>query len=313
MRWRETAVAKSCKARGYRIMKAQKRFNLLEGFDFNLLNDEEFGEDSVREEIILPILKGLGYSHSKPNKIIRSKKLLHPFVSIGSKRKKIYLIPDYLMEVSGKYAWVLDAKAPNQSILHTKHVEQAYSYAVHSEVRTPYFSLCNGREFVLYHISKVDPVIRFDMRLLSNFWDELLKFLAPVNVFDYDLSLKKDFGLHLKRLGFSEFNNLIFPDVPITFIARVDNDLYTFGSGLDFNQDSYVASFDFDSSVMKQLRGKIPSKAFDILTAPFENESVQVMFPDAVYKITVSCQVGKMLAENKEEIFLPLWINKILD
>ena len=145
-------------------MKVEKRFNILDGF--NLLNDEEFREDSVREEIVLPILKGMGYNHSKPNKIRRSKKLQHPFVSIGSARKNIYLVPDYLMEVEDRYAWILEAKAPNQEILATKHVEQAYSYAVNSEIRVPYFSLCNGREFVLYHISKQDPVVHFDLRLI---------------------------------------------------------------------------------------------------------------------------------------------------
>ena len=121
-------------------MKAEKRFNVLGDFDSGLLDCDGFGEDSVREEIILPMLRGLGYSHSKPNKIIRSKKLLHPFVSIGSARKNIYLVPDYLLEVNDRYAWILEAKAPKEEILKTKHVEQAYSYAMHSEIRVPYFS-----------------------------------------------------------------------------------------------------------------------------------------------------------------------------
>ena len=88
-------------------MKPEKRFNILDGFDYNLLNDTDFGEDSVREEIILPILKGLGYSANKPYRIIRSKKLLHPYVSIGSLRKKIYLIPDYLFEINNTIDTIL--------------------------------------------------------------------------------------------------------------------------------------------------------------------------------------------------------------
>ena len=50
-------------------------------FNFALLNSSEFKEDSVREEIISPLLKQLGYSASGPNQIIRSRNLLHPFVS----------------------------------------------------------------------------------------------------------------------------------------------------------------------------------------------------------------------------------------
>ena len=70
-------------------------------FDFALLNSPEFKEDSVREAVIMPILSALGYSESKPNQIIRSKELLHPFITIGFKRRPIHLIPDYLLSVNG--------------------------------------------------------------------------------------------------------------------------------------------------------------------------------------------------------------------
>jgi len=48
----------------------------LEDFDFALLNSQDFKEDSVREEIIHPLLKALGYAASGPNRIIRSKGLV---------------------------------------------------------------------------------------------------------------------------------------------------------------------------------------------------------------------------------------------
>jgi len=37
-------------------MRSEKRLNILRGFDFNILDDPEFQEDSVREEIIVPII-----------------------------------------------------------------------------------------------------------------------------------------------------------------------------------------------------------------------------------------------------------------
>jgi hypothetical protein len=294
-------------------VRPETRYNVLSGFDFSLLEDPDFQEDSVREEIIVPILRGLGYGPEKPYKIIRSKKLLHPFVSIGSATKKIYLVPDYLLEVNSRLAWMLEAKAPTEHILNTKHVEQAYSYAIHSEIRVPYFALCNGRELVLYHVSKARPIVHFDMLALPNYWDNLAQLLGPNNVLDYDFSLKKDFGLHLKRLGFSEFSSLIFPDVPIAFIGKLGNDQYTFGSGLNFNDgDSYVVTFDFNSEVMKQLYGKIPDRAFQALSEPLADAIKQVTFADTIYRVTVDCRVGDKLAENEDEIFLPLWINRIV-
>jgi len=53
-------------------------------FDYSILDDPEFKEDSVREELIVPLIKELGYSASGENKVIRSRQLKHPFISIGS-------------------------------------------------------------------------------------------------------------------------------------------------------------------------------------------------------------------------------------
>ena len=85
--------------------------NLYQDFDFSLLNDPEFKEDSVREELILPFLKMLNYKPFGKNRIIRSKTLTHPYVKTGASRRNVTSIPDYLFEVNGEYSWVLDAKA----------------------------------------------------------------------------------------------------------------------------------------------------------------------------------------------------------
>ena len=295
-------------------MNAEPVINVLSKFDFSTLDDPEFKEDSVREEIIVPILNGLGYSASKPNKIIRSRPLIHPFVSIGSETKKLSIIPDYLMEVNGTLAWVLEAKGPNEPILNSKHVEQAYSYAIHSEIRVPYFALCNGREFVLYHVSKTKPVLHFDIRLLGCCWENLNKILHPDKVSFCDLSLSKDFGLHLKRLGFHEFKHLIFPGVPIAFVGHITDGKYTFGSTVTTEGgEKYVVSYDFDRQVLLQLKGKIPNKAFEMLIKPLDGKILQINFPDMIYKVTVDCTVEDKLEENEDEIFLPLKINRILE
>lgn len=159
-------------------MEFTRQTSVLDGFDHSSLDDPEFKEDSVREEIIAPLLKGLGYGASSPHKIIRSRRLVHPFVSIGSATKRISIVPDYLLEANGKLAWTLEAKAPNEKILNTKHAEQAYSYAIHSEIRVQYFALCNGRQFVLYHVSAASPILDFDLRLLANYWENLVKLVG---------------------------------------------------------------------------------------------------------------------------------------
>lgn len=289
--------------------------NILKNFDFDLLDDPEFKEDSVREEIIVPIIKGLGYTATKPNQIIRSRSLVHPYVSIGSIQKKINIVPDYLFEVNETPTWILDAKAPTEQITKSKHVEQAYSYAIHSEVRVNFFALCNGKEFVLYHISDIKPIVHFELKGLAFYWENIKKILSPENVLsDNNLKLKKDLGLHLKRLGFYDFKSIIFPDVPITFIAQLDSDMFTFSvSGAKINDVTYVASFDFDVNALNQMKGKIPKEAIEKLLIKDDNGRKVMKFRDAAYIVNVDCRIGEKLEENDNEIFQPLIINQILD
>ncbi|MDI4649579.1 type I restriction enzyme HsdR N-terminal domain-containing protein [Cohnella hashimotonis] len=202
-------------------MKKKELFNPLKDFNYNALKDSEFREDSVREEIIYPIIKSLGYSSYGNSKIIRSRKLLHPFVSIGSQQKQINIIPDYVMEVDGRPCWIMEAKAPDKNILNSKYIEQAYSYAMHSEIKALYYALCNGNEFVLFHVSEYKPLLHFDIKLLPSYWEELMNYLSPQCVIlNNKQKLFKDFGLHIKRLGFETFNKLFFLEVPIPFIAK---------------------------------------------------------------------------------------------
>lgn len=142
-----------------------------------LSHNSDFKEDSVREVIILPILKELGY---KQLNIIRSKTLQHPYLTYGSKRKPVKLIPDYSLKVEENFAWVLDAKAPNEKIVSDDNVEQVFSYASHPEIRSVYFALCNGNEFALYRTQSTgNPVLLFGIDEIEHYWKQLSQLLSP--------------------------------------------------------------------------------------------------------------------------------------
>ena len=151
---------------------------LFGGFDLKKIEtDKDFKEDSVREVIILPILKELGY---KQKNIVRSKTLEHPFLKIGSKKRPIKLVPDYSLKIQNNYAWVLDAKAPNEKVKETDNVEQVYSYATHPEIRSTYFALCNGKEFALYRTASDDqPILYFPMDEIDKNWESLTRYIGP--------------------------------------------------------------------------------------------------------------------------------------
>ncbi|MCL2074150.1 MAG: hypothetical protein FWH18_09525, partial [Marinilabiliaceae bacterium] len=90
------------------------------------------------------------------------------------------LIPDYILKVEDIYAWVLDAKSPNQSVTDSDNVEQVYGYSSHPEVRSTYFALCNGLEFALYRRELTNtPILYFWLEEIEHYWEKLKMFLSP--------------------------------------------------------------------------------------------------------------------------------------
>jgi hypothetical protein len=294
-------------------MIIESKYNPIVDFDFSILDDPEFREDAVREEILSPIIKALGYSATGKDRIIRSRKLIHPYVSIGSQQKQIFLVPDYAMEIDGSPSWILEAKAPTEKILNSKHAEQAYSYAIHAEIRAKYYALSNGREFLLYSVEEYRPVLHIDLRELPSVWEELKCLLSPETlVKNLHRKLAKDFGLHLKRLGFDSSYVFHYYDLPIDFIQKINNDLYTIATGIKYDSNSYCVSFDFSHKVFLQLKDKIPSEAYELLLNPISSAMMDVRFQNKRFRIGVSCTIEDDLQENEEEIFLPLNVLSIL-
>jgi len=182
---------------------------LYNDFDFSLLDDPDFKEDSVREELILPFLKKLNYRPTGRNKIIRSKALEHPFVKTGSRKRKINSIPDYLLEINGKYAWVLDAKSPNEEIKTGEHVEQVYFYAIHPEIRVDFYALCNGREFILFKTNESKSKLHFQLSEIEKYWNKIRNILLPDAFVQKEILEKSDQELPVKE--FFDYDKVQLP------------------------------------------------------------------------------------------------------
>ena len=172
-------------------MQPVTREKLFGSLDFKSLTENpDFKEDSVREVIILPILYALGYQQTD---IVRSKTLKHPYLKIGSNKKiPIKLIPDYSIKVADNFAWVLDAKAPDQNIYDTDNIEQVYCYSSHPEIRSTYFAICNGLQFSLYRRESTnEPILLFGLDEIEYSWEKLSMYLSPSSfqvgkLFSYD-------------------------------------------------------------------------------------------------------------------------------
>ncbi|MBO1052454.1 MAG: DNA methylase [Dolichospermum sp. DET73] len=189
--------------------------DIFDNLNFQTLQQNpDFKEDSVREVIILPILKALGYTEIN---IVRSKTLQHPFLKIGSKKRPINLIPDYVLKVENNFAWVLDAKAPNQNIKSGDHIEQVYSYATHPEIRSNYFALCNGVEFSIFKTTATNiPVLFFSLDEIEYHWQKLTQYLSP-NSFQSGKNFSYETTIAItKPKGEFDYNNRpLLEEIPV--------------------------------------------------------------------------------------------------
>lgn len=284
---------------------------IIDGFNYKNLDDPEFLEDSVREEILLPLIKAMDYDVSSQNKIVRGRKLQHPYVFFGTIKKKINIVPDYILEVSGNPFWILEAKAPYENINNPEVIAQAYSYAIHQDVRAKFFLISNGKEFVLYDTAIYKPLLSFKIFDLNYMYEMLYQYLNPQNYENkYIHKLAKDFGLHLKRLNLIE-HKFTFLDIKIPYIARINKNQYTISSSVPFG-DVYLMTIDFGKLELEMLKDQIPLQAYEMLSGEFNDRIDQIMF-DSPISLAIECKLGDEIEENDDEFFLPLRITRAIN
>jgi hypothetical protein len=280
-----------------------------DGFDWSALDSPEFQEDAVREEIIAPLLWALGYKAAPPNKIVRSKRLEHPFVALGTTQHRISLIHDYLMYADERPAWILDAKSPRESVVDSDHEAQAYSYVCHRDVRADWYAVCNGREFAAFHVADMsrEPRLRFPIAQLADYWSDLWHSLAPETVRSQDGSYLKDFGIHLLKMGFTHDMELTFLSVAVPSFGRADDSAYSINAPVLIEDQKYFATFDFDKERLNQLIPLLrPDLAAHVSQALAKVPSLLTFGGDYFPRVGATARLATKMQENAKEHYLPL-------
>jgi hypothetical protein len=125
-----------------------------ESFDFSKLN-----ESDIREEIIAPLLRQLGYRSGTSADIIREQSLVlrYPKAYLGRKNSnkdpELRGRADYICKIDDNIQWIIEAKPP-QAGISIDDIEQAYTYANHPEIRAVYFCLVNGLKLQVYQTNQ---------------------------------------------------------------------------------------------------------------------------------------------------------------
>ena len=286
--------------------------NLFEDFDFSILENPNFKEDSVREEIIAPIIKKVGYRPSGDIRVERSKALSHPFVMIGSNKREIKIIPDYTLFFHEKALMILEAKSPGEIIYQSEHVEQAYSYAIHPDIRCEYYGLCNGHELIIFNIHQWEPIFHIEISSVDEEWDKVNKFLHPKFLLIPDLrEFMDDYGLHAKKAGITKDIELIFIGYYLQDIVKVSDQLFTSTSHHKENGRDFCVSFDFSGDIMSDIIMGIPGEYASELKGNLQNQPFSFR---ADAKICISCK-GRLgdLTTGDFEKFVPVLVDEIID
>jgi hypothetical protein len=270
----------------------------------------------VREEIIAPLLRAIGYAPSGTCRIVRSKRLKNPFVTIGTTKRPVTLVPDYVLYVDDRAVLVLDAKAPNESTTDVQHVAQAYSYTMNTEIRAEWFALCNGRSFSLFHVSDPTPVPRrtFDLVHLGDEWAELCDALAPEELARVRDEFLKDFGIHLMKLGHSVEENLAFLGVPVDHLAKWDIDAFRFTTTMRSDECQYAATFEFNKEQLGKLLANVPGEtATQIFEAMLSSRPhVMCRFDPPLAGVNIlSAELASEIEENANEHYIPLCVHAL--
>ena len=150
---------------------------------FGQMDFSSMKEADVREEIVTPLLKSIGYGTGDAI-IMRQHRLKHPFLKYGHRETPIQAEADYLLEIDGSYRWILEAKPPEP--IKDQDIFQTYSYTVHHEVNGIYFALCNGLELRIYraHTFKggADPIFEVSYEKFGESLRKLENVIGPAAI-----------------------------------------------------------------------------------------------------------------------------------
>lgn len=236
--------------------------------------------------------------------------MIHPYVNIGSKRHKINIIPDYILEINGKPMVVLDAKSPSTRLEKTEHSEQAYSYSIHPEVRAKVYGLCNGKEWIFWDIDKLDPILQVKTEELIKDISKLEKILTPKNlIFPEMRDFRPDFGLRCKKLNLAMDAIQYFIANPISSIMKVEDGLYCITLEMPLGDENLAITYDFNQLMFEKLIDCFPLETQKLIKSMLSRQPFIAHGFEEVY-VSITGKFGEVTKGQYEE-FIPIIVSDV--
>ena len=185
------------------------------------LDVTKFNEAAVREEIISPLLRVLGYDIQSYFSIEREK----PIQLLG---RNNFL--DYNLTLWSKSFWLIEAKKPKSkdADFSASDINQALSYAAHPEINAALVVLCDGRRISVFDREEdiQAPILTTNLDNLEESIDQLRYVLSPWQVWFFE---KRRIVRHLDKVFDRELN-----------IGRVEEFKKLISKRLDSKQQTIV-------------------------------------------------------------------------
>jgi hypothetical protein len=220
-----------------------------------------------------------------------------------------------VLERDGELAWILDAKGPDENIDSGKNVEQAYSYAIHRDIRVPLYGLCNGRKLVVFHIRAGPPVIDIALEEIHEIWPMVLEILGCRSAWPLGIppGFLPDMGLSLAKAGFDHREDgekcwLAVMGVQVKTITRVEDDVYSatgIYGGPEMEVD-YAVTFDFGADLLPKLIAALPPEIQGSVSKQLNCQPYRVAFHFGVCPVmTMVGGLGDKVITNENESYRP--------
>ncbi|MCA6123533.1 type I restriction enzyme HsdR N-terminal domain-containing protein [Bradyrhizobium sp. WSM 1704] len=150
---------------------------------FETFNVSAMNETDVREAIVRPLLKALGYSHGTAANIRTEYTLQYDRAFLGRKDRdkdpKLRGRADYICEVIPYGRWIVEVKSPAHELT-LDDAQQARTYAAHPEIAARFYLLTNGREFKIYQTSSpASPLVSWRLEQTNCNFQTVVNLLGP--------------------------------------------------------------------------------------------------------------------------------------
>lgn len=136
---------------------------------------DTYSEQDVREAIIAPILRAMGYRKESMFSLEHEKTL-----TIAGKQIRV----DYSATLFEEDFWIIEAKKPNvtKGKFGYETLWQALQYAIHPEINAALIVLCDGHALEIFdrEQSLEAPVLRVEREHLVRDFDRIRIFLSPL-------------------------------------------------------------------------------------------------------------------------------------